>query len=107
MLLRDSPLAQSDVETANLIMYKCKRHFNIMDISLQDRHKKFVECRRVIIWFLHKYTDLNLYQMANLLGISRPTVIHHYKKIVQFIDTNDKDTNDLLNVLSNQLEQLV
>ena len=107
MLLRDNPLAQYDVETVNIIMYKCKKHFNIMDIKKQNRHKNFIECKRVIIWFFHKYTNLNIYQMANLLGLSRPTVIHHYKKIVEFIDTNDKDTNDLLNVLSCQLEQLV
>lgn len=107
ILLRDSPLAQSDVDMANMIMFKCKRHFNIMDIDARDRHKKFIECRRIIIWLLHKYTDLNIYQMGKLVGLSRCTVLFHYKKIQEFIDTDDKDTMDILDALDTEIEQLV
>lgn len=107
ILLRDNPLAQCDVEMADLIIYKCKKHFNIMNINIKDRHKNFIECRRIIIWFFHKYTDLNVYQMAKLLNLDRCTVLHHYKKIIEFIDTDDFDTNRLLNVLSSEIEQLV
>jgi len=107
ILLQDSPLLQSDIEMSELIMYKCKNVFNIHDISVKDRHQNMIDCRRLAIWLHYKHTNMNVYQIAKLLNLSRSTVIFHYGKIQSYIDSNDKRTMEMLDRIGDFFEELV
>lgn len=71
------------------------------EIAYKSKKSEIVEARRLAIYFLRRFTELNQLDIAHLVGCKdHTTVIHHLHTIRDFQDIGDPRTMRLINKIN-------
>ena len=79
---------------ADSIIINICEHFDISYCNLKKRNRvrKNVTVRHLCFYFIKKYTDKTLKEIANYFNMDHTTVIHGLANIKGFVDIKDKNT---------------
>ena len=81
----------TQIRVSHIIDAICEEYSTTLEsISILTRDRDKVECRKMIMLFLRKFTTMSLKQVGNYLGgFDHTTVIHGIKTINNRIDTEE------------------
>ena len=75
----------TDDSHKSIIIDTVNKHFDA-DCSKRCRKRSYIRSRETVCYMLRKYTNLTLVEVSLLVGgIDHTTVIHHVKKVNQYI----------------------